>query len=172
MEETYRQLFDDYFYKLYSYALTIVKDEEEAKDIVQSAFIKLWKKRADVDMISSARSYIYTTVYHLALNSLRNKSIRDVHHQQLAKTSFVDASLAMEGKEVYSRVMKEIEDLPPRCREAFKMSRFEGKKYSQIAEELGISTKTVEIQIGKALKVLREQLADVLMISIIYLLVK
>jgi len=78
-----------------------------------------------------------------------------------------------EEREIRNRIYQAIETLPPRCKEVFCKSRLEGKKYSEIASELSISVKTVEVQMGKALKILREILADIittLIFSIIYFL--
>src|SRR5215212_9483438 len=84
LEDLYKQCFEAYYEKLYGYAFTIVKDNAEAKDIVQSAFIKLWEKRNEVDLRTSARPYLYTTVYHLSLNAVRNNKTRQEHHDHLS----------------------------------------------------------------------------------------
>lgn len=171
VEDHYKQCFHAYFEKLFDYAFTIVKDNGEAKDIVQSAFIKLWEKRAAINFPASARSYLYTTVYHLSLNTVRNRKIRESHHQYVMPTSAAGSINTAEEKEIRARIQQAIDTLPPRCREVFCKSRLEGKKYATIATEMEISVKTVEVQMGKALKALREQLADLVMIWVIYLFI-
>ena len=171
VEDLYKQCFHEYFEKLYGYAFTIVKDNAEAKDIVQAAFIKLWEKRREINLSTVARSYLYTTVYHLSLNTIRNHKIRASHHQHLAPPTFTDKINAAEEREIKARINQAIDALPPRCKEVFCKSRLEGKKYAEIATDLGIAVKTVEVQMGKALKILREQLADLAMIWVIYLFI-
>ena len=168
VEELYKQNFDRYFDRLYHYAYTIVKENGEAKDIVQAAFVKLWEKRSEVNMNTSAKAYLYTSVYNLSLNTIRNRKTREAHHQQMRPVEFGSDLNSAEQKETRTRINEAIEKLPERCREVFCKSRFEGKKYAEIAAELDISVKTVEGQVGKALKILRETLSDLATISVIY----
>jgi RNA polymerase sigma-70 factor (ECF subfamily) len=169
VENLYKQCFHEYFGKLFGYAFTIVKDNAEAKDIVQSAFVKLWEKRGEINFPGAARAYLYTTVYHLALNTVRDRKIRERHHPDMAPAAHVDSIDTAQEKEIKARIQHAIDALPPRCREVFCKSRLEGKKYSTIAAEMNISVKTVEVQMGKALKLLREQLAGLASICIIFL---
>ena len=170
VEEIFRQCFDDYFNKLYAYAFTIVKNNAEAKDIVQAAFVKLWEKRDEVNLAVAGKAFLYTSVYHLSLNSVRNRKIREGHHQIISKNHSVTSSYTAEEKETRLRINMAIDALPLRCKEVFCKSRFEGKKYAEIAKELGISIKTVEVQIGKALKLLRENLAYLGLLALLNLL--
>ena len=165
LEEFFRQCFHEYFNKLHSYAFTMVKNNAEAKDIVQTAYIKLWEKRNEVNLPVSARSYLYTSVYHLSLNTIRNHKIREGHHKRMLHPVSTADIYTAEEKETSTRITNLVNDLPPKCREVFCKNRYEGKKYKEIADELGISVKTVEVQMGKALKFLRENLADLLIIT-------
>lgn len=169
VEDHYKQCFHAYFEKLFAYAFTIVKDNAEAKDIVQSAFVKLWEKRDAINFQASARAYLYTTVYNLSLNTVRNRKNRESHQSYLTPASSINNIHTAEEKEIRERILQAIDTLPPRCKEVFCKSRLEGKKYTTIATEMNISVKTVEVQMGKALKALREQLADLVLIWIICL---
>jgi RNA polymerase sigma-70 factor (ECF subfamily) len=160
VEEVYKQCFFEHFEGLFHYACTIVKNDSEAKDIVQTAFLKLWEKREKINLSASARSYLYTSVYHLSLNSIRDRNSREGHHEKLISNERPNNTDPTQEKETRIRIQVAIERLPPRCKEVFYKSRFEGKKYAVIAIEMNISVKTVEVQMGKALKYLREQLAD------------
>ena len=171
VEEVYKQCFHEYFESLFRYAFTIVKNNAEAKDIVQTVFIKLWEKREEVNLATSARSYLYTSVYHLCLNNIRDRKIRAGHHENLITKELPNTNPA-EEKEIRIRIQEAIESLPQRCKEVFYKSRFQAKKYAEIANEMKISVKTVEAQMGKALKYLREQLADLAVVCLIYLLLK
>ena len=168
-DDLYRQYFEAYFEGLFTYAYTIVKDSAEARDIAQSCFIKLWQKRKDIDFSTRARSYLYTTAYHLALNTVRNRKTHQHHHESLENKAPATTIYTSEQKEIRARVREAIQQLPPRCREIFLKSRLEGRKYAEIAAELNISVKTVEVQMGRALKFLKEQLSDIIRIAIFYL---
>jgi RNA polymerase sigma-70 factor (ECF subfamily) len=89
----------------------------------------------------------------------------------MAPPIFTDKINTAEEREIKARINQAIDALPPRCKEVFCKSRLEGKKYAEIAADLGIAVKTVEVQMGKALKILREQLADLAMIWVIYLFI-
>ncbi|WP_276482555.1 RNA polymerase sigma-70 factor [Paraflavitalea pollutisoli] len=171
-EAHYRQYFYTYFERLFGYAFTMVKDNAEAKDIVQSAFLKLWEKRSSIDLPNAGRAYLYTTVYHLSLNAIRNRAIRKGHHAQLADGITTVHVHTAEEAEIRERIRLAIETLPPRCREVFCKSRLEGKKYDAIAAELDISVKTVEAQMSKALKLLRTQLSDLALTSLVLLFIR
>jgi RNA polymerase sigma-70 factor (ECF subfamily) len=168
-EEVFRRCFDAHFKRLFIYAYTLVKDGAEAKDIAQASYIKLWEKRSNIDFATSARAYLYSTVYHLALNANRNKKLRHHHQHNLQEKQIIHTIYSPEQTEALERIRRTIDELPPRCKEVFLKSRQEGKKYSEIAAELQISEKTVEAQMGKALKFLREQLQDLLILLIILL---
>lgn len=162
------QAFEHYFYLhfegLHRYAYTLLTDNETARDAVQHVFLKLWEKREELDEEKSVRSYLYTAVYHHCLNVLRHEKIKRRFAGQpkdIATTS--DPVL---HRELQQQIREVIEMLPPQCRLIFTKSRFEQKKYGEIAEELDLSVKTVEAQIGKALKILREKLAGLMSLII------
>lgn len=171
VEEIYKQCFFEYFESLFRYAFTIVKDNAEAKDIVQTVFIKLWEKRNEINLGTSARPYLYTSVYHLSLNNIRDRTIRASHHKNLIAGNSTNDMNPAENKETMVRIQRAIDALPPKCGEVFNKSRFEGKRYAVIAAEMNISIKTVEVHMGKALKYLREQLSDLAVICLLYLFI-
>ena len=157
----FERCFHDTYEGLHRYAYTIIKDNEEARDIVQRVFIKLWEKQDTINLQQSARLYLYTAVHNLCLNAIRDQKTRKKyidHHKHTAQ--HIAWETGAEEKELQQQIHHAIEALPPRCREVFCKSRLEGKRYAEIAEELQISVKTVEVQMGKALKILRSLLAD------------
>lgn len=166
--DIYKQCYHDNYEGLHAYAFTILKDNEDARDIVQLAFVKLWQKKHEVDLAGAGKAYLYKSVYHLSLNLIRNKKVRyNYRNKVLANTNDACYDNIMEIKEVSDRIRTAIEILPPKCREIFCKSRFEGMKYAEISDELHISIKTVEAQIGKALKILRESLSDIITVLIL-----
>lgn len=169
VEANFKGLFETYFERLFAYSFTIVKENAEAKDIVQTAFLKLWEKRQDMELAMAARSYLFTTVYHASLNAVRNRQTRTAHHVQMMEPETVAPVDSATEREIRNRIQTAIDGLPPRCREIFCKCKLEGKRYAAIAAELDISIKTVEAQMGKALKILREELADLAMIWVIFI---
>ena len=167
VQGTRLQEFEANFYThyeaLHRYAFSLVRDGEDAKDIVQQVFIKFWEKSEELEVHASVKSYLYRSVYHLCLNKKRDQKVRLRHAEVVLKENgeavFSDETVA---KEMQVRIHQAIESLPEQCRVIFKKSRFEEKKYGEIATELDLSIKTVEAQISKALKILREKLLVIL----------
>jgi RNA polymerase sigma-70 factor (ECF subfamily) len=161
VEDLFRQCFHANYEGLHRYAFTILKDNEEAKDMVQSAFSNLWQKRSQVNMETGARAYLYTSVHNLCLNAVRKKSNASQYQAHLAALAKrYESSDVLAEKELAAKIAWALDQLPPRCREVFLASRFEGKKYAEIAAEMDISVKTVEAQMGKALAQLRTHLSE------------
>jgi RNA polymerase sigma-70 factor (ECF subfamily) len=156
-EKQFRECFEANFEGLFVYAFTLVKDRAEAKDIVQSSYIKLWEKRSNVNEEISARAFLYKVVYRLGLNTIRNKKLRDRHHQKLKTVAPSQTSYPAEEKELKNKMQEVVQALPDRCREIFIKVRIEGMRYREVAGELGISEKTVETQMLRAMKYIRTQ---------------
>lgn len=173
-DDLYRQIetyFQTYFEGLHRYAFTILKDNDEAKDAVQVVFLKLWEKRTTIDGQQSVKSYLYTAIYHYCLNIKRHKKIKD-HYATTNNHPAGEFRNALVSKETQQRIMACIGKLPPQCKLIFTKSRFEGKKYADIAAEMDLSVKTVEAQIGKALRILRAELSDITIAVFILLLLQ
>jgi RNA polymerase sigma-70 factor (ECF subfamily) len=163
------QYFQTYFEGLHRYAFTILKDNEDAKDAVQAVFLKLWEKRTELDEEQSIKSYLYTSVYHYCLNIKRHDKIKNRYVSENNGVAY-DNSNDLVSKETNDQIMGHIADLSPQCKLIFSKSRFEGRKYAEIAAELGLSVKTVEAQMGKALKILRAKLFDIMISALILFL--
>lgn len=169
-EPAYEQVFRLYYERLCNYANTLVRDMDEAEEVVQSMFLKLWEKREALDINSSLKSYLYRAVHNTCLNRVKHEQVKREYASQNAEQlqqNFSYASDLAIHNELEGRIAEAIESLPEQCRAVFKLSRFEEFKYSEIAEHLGISVKTVENQMGKALRVLRTQLADYLAVLLV-----
>lgn len=164
-EAAFERVFKTNFKALHRYAYTFVKDEYIAEDVVQSAFVKLWEKSSDLRIHSSVTAYLYRSVYHECLNHLKHQKVRTMHETFVKHTtSGSEGSPAeqMQLKELQDKLSDALAQLPEGCRTIFQLSRFESLRYKEIADKLGISIKTVENQMGKALKVLRLKLIDYL----------
>ena len=162
-------LFRRYHRALCSHAARYVYSKETAEDIVSDVFCKFWKSRAYASITSSFRFYLFRSVRNEAISHLRSEfagldSLDAISPPEEAVGLRPD--YVTQYVETFNRVKELIEQLPPQCRKVFLMSRFEGKRYREIADELGISIKTVEIHVTKGLCLMRKGLRDYLIISL------
>lgn len=172
--ERQKSLVEDHFQTcfegLHRYAFTILKDNDDAKDAVQAVFTKLWERRDQIDESKSLKGYLYRAVYHYCLNVKRHHQI-ELRYQAEQQVSVPGEEDTLVRKEATKRIMDQIAALAPQCRLIFTKSRFEHKKYAEIAAELGLSVKTVEVQMGKALRILRTRLFEILVLWVIFFLI-
>ena len=157
----FQEVFHAYYENLCQYAFTILKDADEVEDIVQSMFIKIWEKRAELQIQSTIRAYLFKAVYHQCINHLEHRSVK-LKHQKHTQYRMQSESQSPEvfPNELEDHVKAAIMELPPQCRTIFMLSRYEELRYAEIAGQLGISVNTVENQVSKALKILRARLKD------------
>lgn len=145
-------------------------DLDEAEDLVQQTFVKLWEQRAAFDVQWSVKAYLYKMVHNRCLNRIRDARTREKYKVYNAeKLEQVHEHQPGAASELSERIQQALTKLPPECRRIFELSRFDELKYREIADQLGISIKTVETQMGKALRLMRTELADYL-ITLIALL--
>ena len=154
---SFEKLFRSFFPPLMVFAKKILVDEDDAREVVHQVFISVWERRKEIDLSVSLKSYLFTSVHNRSLNVLRDrKKFSSAEVPDLAGD--FDVSTVIESMELEEKIMEVVRSLPEKCREIFELSRFDGLKYSEIAEQLQISQKTVENQMSKALKILREKL--------------
>jgi RNA polymerase sigma-70 factor (ECF subfamily) len=155
----YEALFHRYYPPLTGYAFKIVRDTDTARDLVQDLFVRIYQNRESIEIKFSFKAYCYQGVRNSCLKHLERHKNHERHHEQIAAVSdqSVDRDMLVESEDEY-RIYQAIETLPEQCRKIFWMNRMDGKKNGEIAVELGISKRTVETQISKALKILREKL--------------
>lgn len=162
--------FRAYYQPLCNYACTFIQDRDEAEEIVQSAFLSVWEKREALEIRTSLKSYLYTMVRNACLNVIKHEKIKQKHANEelaVAERSHEGVAQRVLSSELEERIRLSMEKLPEQCRLIFKLSRFEELKYAEIAEQLNLSVKTVENQIGKALKIMREELKEYLPLIIV-----
>ncbi|SHE85836.1 RNA polymerase sigma-70 factor [Pedobacter caeni] len=164
-DEAFEQMFKTHYKALHAYANVMLKDDDLAEEIVQGMFLKFWEKRELLNIQTSLKAYLYKCVYHDSLNHLKHEKIKFKHQEfsyHTMDTHHESASAKVELTELEVNLKRALNELPEQCRTIFQMSRFEELKYREIADQLGLSIKTVENQMGKALRVLRLKLADFL----------
>ena len=171
-ETTFEQVFKTHFKRLHSYAFTILRDEVEAEEIVQQVFFKLWDRNENLSLTGSVSAYLYRAVHNESLNYIKHQKVRSNHklHVAYSMKNEVEhpAKKVMTG-ELEKKIHSALNELPEQCRTIFQLSRFDELKYLEIADKLGISVKTVENQMGKALKLLREKLVDFLIFILLFI---
>jgi RNA polymerase sigma-70 factor, ECF subfamily len=172
-ESAFEKVFKDNFKKLQSYAITIVGDENVAEEMVQNLFFKLWDRSEKINIQSSIAAYLYRAVYNESCNYLKHQKVRkgflNYSKHAMSDISTEKASKKVLVTELEQRIKNALNDLPEQCRTVFQLSRFEELKYQQIADTLGISIKTVEAQMGKALRIMRVKLVDYLPLVFLFL---
>lgn len=161
----FEEVFKTYFKNLHAYACTILKDEDDAEEAVQQVFFKLWERAEHLSFSGSVAAYLYRAVHNQCLNQLKHQKVKANHQLHVAysmKNESVNGPAKMISKELEQKIREALNELPEQCRTVFQLSRFEEMKYREIADQLDISIKTVENQMGKALKQLRLKLVDFL----------
>lgn len=174
-KESFRVIFNDNYKQLVHLSLHYLEDPDEAKEVVQDAFVKLWEIKHELNHDSNLRNFLFTLVKNNCLNQLKRRQILLRHHEKIKflEMHYQYESLArmgdnyMEFNELKEKIDVAIQNLPEHCRIVFEMSRFEDLKNREIAEKLGISKKTVEAHLTKALKILRVNLKDYLPIIVL-----
>ena len=168
-KQKFKQIFETNYPRLLRFAAEYTGNRQAAEDIVQDVFLKLWEKRASLPTDVNINAYLPTMVKNRCLDFLKHQQVinrysinrkaelqREMEFNYYAADKFYLEQMDIESLELL--VEKTISELPKQCRKVFELSRYEGLKYREIAEKMGISVKTVETHISNALKILRERL--------------
>lgn len=166
----FEKFFREKYRQMCLIACRYVKDMETAEEVVQEIFVKIWEKREQLTITGSMGAYLTISVKNHCINYLKHQTIVSNYEKAEALKFSIDPSQGEEemgDSEIEDAVMNAISELPPQRQKIFALSRVDGLKYHEIAEKLGLSIKTVEAQMGLALKQLREKLKDYLTLLII-----
>lgn len=169
----FESLFRSYYQALCGYANSYLDDQAAAEETVQSLFVKLWESRDSLTIENSVKAYLYRATRNACFNQLRHLKVRDAyksHNEMERSSSTFDAADQLVGEELSEKIEISIQQLPEGRRKIFMLSRYEGLKYKEIADQLNISIKTVENQMGSALKQLKLDLAEYLIVIAIIVL--
>lgn len=169
LREGNKKVFEDIFHAYYAplcrYCTYLVFDSEVAEEIVQDLFCKLWVKREALEIETSLKAYLYRAVLNHSINYLNHLKIREKHRQYVGfqvHGSLENPYECLEEKDIQRMLILALLKMPEKRRIIFEMSRQQGMKYSEIAEKLKISVKTVESQMSKALEYLRKVLSGLI----------
>lgn len=160
----FERLFVSYYEPLCQHANKIVKDMDTAEDIVQEFFYSFWKNRETFSPKLSLNAYLYHSIRNNALHFLEHMNVRQTYAQEVLNNyqeiGPQDFQQNVEVNELNKAINETLKQMPERCSRIFRMNRFEGKKYREIAEILSVSVKTVEADMGKALQFFRKSLKE------------
>jgi RNA polymerase sigma-70 factor, ECF subfamily len=157
----FETLFKTWYVPLCNFAGKYFSDRDTAEEIVQEFFYNYWKNRQSISVRISLKSYLFMSVRNNCIKQHRHNTVRQRYAESTMneqETHSVDAPL--QERELQKIIQRVLDQLPLRCSQIFRMSRYEGKKYKEIAQELNVSVKTVEANMGKALQALRENLKN------------
>ena len=158
--QAFETLFRTYYEPLCRYSYSLVEDMDTAEEIVQDLFYVLWKERQNLQIFTSVNGYLYRSVKNKSLQHLEHKRIQENYQKMYAENTSLETATPqeeLEYKELEQQIEETLVHLPERRQKIFHMHRMEGKKYSEIAQELQISVKTVEAEMSKALRELRDK---------------
>ena len=162
-KEQFESLFRSSYVSLVRYAKTLIKDHDTAEEIVQDLFFRLWQDKEKINIESSLNGYLFRSVHNRCLHHIEHNRIVERHAEEMSyrqTESPESPSDILSYKELQDKIARILERLPEKCGKIFAMSRFEGLKYTEIAEKLSVSVKTVEANMGRALKEFRKELAQ------------
>lgn len=167
-EGAFKELFFDFYPSLCVFAQRYISSPETCEDIVQDTFFHLWKNRKKIEVTSSFRNLLITSVKNNCTNYLRKQSVRQRHAEKQVVPDSIDTPETIYTiGELEETLLTALEQMPENVRRAFELSRFENMTYHQIAEEMSVSPKTVEAYISKALSILRVELRDYLPVALL-----
>ncbi|MDZ7690879.1 MAG: RNA polymerase sigma-70 factor [Balneolaceae bacterium] len=167
----FKKIFKAYYKRLNGFARSYVNNGQEAEDIVQEVFLNIWAQRETWDPPGTVKSYLFTAVKNKALNVIRHRRIMDETEEEVTRTfrELKESNTGETDAEV-EKLRKDIDEgierLPDRCRQIFLLNRRSGLTYAEIAQVLDISIGTVNTQMGRALKKLRNYLSDYFVVAV------
>ncbi len=161
-EQAFKFLFNKYYSSMCLFARQFLNDSQLAEESVQDMFVKIWEKRELLNIESSVKHYFFRSVRNHCLNQIQHEKIKHQYASTVLQTTHqeIDQDQYYMEVDLLQRIEKSIDSLPPKRQEIFRLSREQGLKYKEIADTLNISVKTVEAQMGLALKYLRDELKD------------
>lgn len=171
-EQAFELIFRKYYVRLCGFANKFIANQAEAEEIVQEVFLNIWSKRDRLKLDNEIKPYLFKSVQNLCFNFVEHQKVIDNYYSVIEvvyrnqKEDF-DTYESVLFTEFQAKVDEAIGSLPDECRKIFRMSREEGLKYNEIASKLGLSVKTVETQMSRALSKLKTELKDYLCILLI-----
>ncbi len=170
MASAFDQLYEAYCLRLYCFAFYILKSKEDAEEVVQNTFLKIWEKRKSIDSQYTFKSFLFTVAYHVSVDLLRERLKEKKYREIILSKSTVNYNLeeVIEFGDLLEHVELIVKELPPRKHEIYQLSRVNHLSYNEIAEKLNISVKTVENSINYSMNFIKSRLGKDSMIILLY----
>jgi len=162
----FEKIFREFYPPLCGYAYNFLKEQEASEEVVQEVFFKIWERRNELDISVSVKNYLFRAVRNSSLNQLKHLKIKEEYgkyNRSVIRENEKILSDAVVEHELQEKIITAIENMPDKQKRVFILSRYEGLKYKEIAAQLGLSIRTVEVHISNALRYMREELSDYLM---------
>lgn len=170
MASAFDKLYEAYCDRLFRFAFSILKSKEDAEEVVQNTFFKIWEKRKYIDSNHTFKAFLFTIAYHITIDLLRERLKEKKYREIILEkaTSNYNLEEAIEYGDLLEQVQKIVIDLPPRKNEIYQLSRINHLSYSEIAEKLNISVKTVENSINYSMNFIKKRLGSDSLIILLY----
>ncbi|MDT7830338.1 RNA polymerase sigma-70 factor [Pricia sp. S334] len=160
-EKAYAYLVDTYHHRLCCYVQSLVKDKSKAEDIVQNVFIRTWERRRSLKTEFTIKSFLYRSVHNEFIDQYRRqKSVTTLEQKYMEEMERITPKDDALLEKLLCFVQREIQNLPPKCKKIFLMSKEEGCTNGEIADHLNVTKKTIEYHITKAFVILRQKAND------------
>lgn len=161
-KNTFEKLFNEYYNPLCNFVLGITKDKNKAEDVVQDVFVQMWKKRDSITIDKNLKSYLFAAAKNKAIEWLRRENLFKKFESSADGKKFLqgDTEDLSYKYEMLEKLNHSIRQLPTKCQKVFRLGKINGLTYAEIAEEMDISVKTVENQMSRALKLLRNMMFE------------
>lgn len=159
----FESLFRSSYASLVRYANKLIKDYDTSEEIVQDLFFRIWKEREKLNIESSLNGYLYRAVHNRCLHHIGHLKVMEKYEREMAlreRENIESPADMVQCRELQAKIAAILERLPEKCGKIFCMNRFEGLKYTEIAKKLSVSVKTVESNMGRALREFRKALAE------------
>lgn len=170
-QTAFSSIFSVYYSDLVMFATNFTKDLAISEEIVQNVFVKFWEDREIITINTSLKSFLLRTVQNRCIDWLRHLKIRDKYSADILDNSMLyenDVENYVFASELEHQIEKALSQFPEEISNAFRLNRYDGLKYHEIAEKMNVSVRTIEVRIGKALHLLREHLKDFLITLAIF----
>ena len=165
------KLYEIYCTKLYYFAFSILKSSEDAEEVVQTTFLKIWERRQSIDSKYAFKSFVFTVAYNVIVDILRERLKEQKYREIILNKATANYNMeeSIEYGDLLDCVQQIVQELPPRKKEIFQLSREKHLSYSEIAEKLDISIKTVENSINYSLKFIKSRLGSDSLVIMLYI---
>lgn len=171
-KSAYSFLFTAYYSDLVMFATTFLKDIDSSEEIVQDVFLKLWEEREDIIITTTLKSFLLKLIQNRCLDLLRHLKVKSSHYESVLNSTILlecDTENYILRSEIENIVEKALDKISAEVSEPFRLNRYEGLKYREIAERMHVSDRTVEVRISKVLQILRIELKDYLITFLVVL---